>query len=157
MPRKTPKISLAYLEISSYTGISIGATHFYGKLIFYNGDKREDHELRRELSASEARLLNKIDDFASYRPGQSTERFDSREDVIAQAVTEYKTIFPTATALICGSSSTLDPQRVLDGPAELMKKLNSLHRQAERIDYWERNPSKMQEICDKWDLLIGKP
>ena len=49
---------LIYLQLSTWQGISIGAEHWYGKLV--DGDTGNSVELERKLTAHEARTMNNI-------------------------------------------------------------------------------------------------
>ena len=85
------------VEVQSYdmavmAGFSV---HFYGKVWRYNESNEdfvsEREELWHELTASEALELNRIDRdimIGSFRwkPGMSSNRFESREDVVETGV-----------------------------------------------------------------------
>jgi len=68
------------LEISSWAGISFGATHHYGELVGYVGEKYTSHEVKHKMSAEFAVELSKKDGWSHYREGMETNRFNNREE-----------------------------------------------------------------------------
>ena len=149
-------MKIVYLVISSWTGISIEAEHFYGKLIFR--DKYEtiqEIELKRKLSLKEAKLLDKKDDCHTWQILRETERFNSTNDIQKLAIKTYKKLFPSAEILIEGRSSVAEPQPILAGNLKLKKEINKLNKRANEIGRWD-NKKEMQKIWTKWNNLMGK-
>jgi hypothetical protein len=79
---------LAYLDITSWVGISIGAEHFYGNLIM--GDNKI--ELMREITIHEAVALDKKDGgwgtrVSAWKNGdKTTNRFNNRKSIAKVAI-----------------------------------------------------------------------
>jgi hypothetical protein len=150
--KKAPVVNL---EIESFVYIgSIGASHYWGTLRF--GDQR--HKLERILTQAQADVTNKKDRMCSHldswKAGDVTHRMDSEEEVVQYAKEKWKELFPDAVALLRGSHCVADPQEMIDGPPELMKKANKLWKQGEKNDGWEGDQKKMQKICDAWEALF---
>lgn len=140
------KLKVVYLEISSWRGISIGASHWYGKLVC-NG---EHIELRRKLSAKDAAEMNrKWSSGNIFRRGSMCKSFDSEQDIIKLAVTTFKKHFKGASVLVLGHSCTADPQKVLIGPREFKSKVNAWYRRTERIGGYDGGHyQEMSKISD---------
>jgi len=111
--RKKPII--VHLDVYSFEGISIGATHYYGKLIC----KDERIELKRKLNK------RNISDFKkeNYLLGHTTNRFNSEKHIINAAKKIWKKLFPSADVLLLGSSSIVDPQKCLAGNPIIKRKI----------------------------------
>ncbi len=112
-----------WLKITSWRGISFGAIHYYGELqIDVEYPENGSFELRRTLTASQAARMNKMDrelrpgdKYAGrWRAGETTDGFDTREDVIKQARKVWKKMFPRHRRLVLGDSVYDKPEAVLD-------------------------------------------
>ena len=111
MGKNADEITLAILNITSWSGIDSNATHIYGTLILcqYNNvtiDNVEDYNVRflgqnielfRPMDEELARLLDKKDGgstfyrrFMSNTEYNRTNRFDTFEQVITAATEKYK-------------------------------------------------------------------
>lgn len=157
---------VCYLEITSLAGMSLGATHYYGKLIC--GDERI--ELERVLTSKSAAELSIKDDphdeykhLFHWRAGQKTTRFDTKESIkrIAKRVMHER--FPCATILLVGNSAHIEPMQVLVGPDELKSEAKRLLREYNKIGwvqkgyfFYSRNEKKMDKISDEWEKLIAR-
>lgn len=145
------------LEVSSWVGISIGASHCYGHLKGYNGGEFRCHEISRKLSDQEAKILNEIDRHESYEEGSETERFNDEQSVINEAVKIWRDFFPNAKILVNGQFAILEPKTILDGDinAKHISKLNKITKMYEKIP---ENEWKLQdELYDKWaTILLGE-
>ena len=103
-PRDTLK-----LKITSFRGISIGATHYYGDLalpfisIFITGTNRSimgagvpnlprEIELQRILTEEE--ISNNPDRYLGYSTGEAVKAFNSIDDIISRAKFVKNTYFP---------------------------------------------------------------
>ena len=152
---------IAFLEITSWQGVSIGAEHYYGKIITHNPYSHV--ELKRKLTAKQAAKLSKKDKW-DYRPGAETDRFDTKEQIIKIAVAQYKSIMPSARMLVLGSSSSVEPKQVLDANKSIMEKCNKIYAEFEKIPwinrggFWYRNlgdEEKIEELTTKWKKIIS--
>lgn len=125
---------VVHLEVSSYIGISLGATHFYGKLVREDGQGQlETVYLMRKLTARDATEMNKSDPDRTWRAGQSYDGYNTTQDIIDQALAEYKQYFPGATVLLLGKYVFYTPKIVLDGPESLKKEAAYLVESVERL------------------------
>ena len=154
---KQPK--MAYLVISSWIGVGIGAEHFYGKITFRSTSRVDtrEKELKRKLSLNEAKALDKKDGCHTWRVLRETERFNSSDDIRKLAIKTYKKLFPLAEFLIEGRSSIAEPQPIIAGDdKKLMREVNRLNKMADDVGRWDNN-EEMQKIWDEWNVLLGKP
>ena len=145
-------MSAIYLRITSWSGISIGAIHYYGELKARNPYRAI--ELKRTLTAASARRLTKQHgkDF-QYRAGYETIGFETEQEIIDLAIKTYKTHFPEATVLILGDPVYAEPQKIIDGPKSAIKKADKLRAKYEECGE-ERNWRMSDSICDEWDKLL---
>ena len=141
-------MKIAYLEISNWTGLSLGAVHYYGKLVC-DGQRIQ---LKKELSRAEALFLSR--DW-HWEKGDTTERFCMKGELKDLAIRTWRDHFPDAIMLIEGRAWLVEPQHVLDGPAEIKRRINALAAEAEKVDYWDDEVA-MQRICDEWDAIMGR-
>jgi hypothetical protein len=153
---------VAHLRIETFRGTSLGATHFYGHLCYYDskGEYHQD-ELKHRINSKEATYLTQRDrayGFSSLKwtRGDTSECFSNKEQVIAGAIDRFKTSFVPHgyKLLLLGFSG--DPTGVLFSvDSDLQEKLMDLNRQAEAIGRWEGDEKLMAKICQKWDKLIN--
>jgi len=95
-----------------------------------------------------------LDEYSGrYRAGDQSERFFSRDEVIAAARAMWKTEFPDSKILVLGSRHC-DPMRLLEGPSPFRDNANALFEEAEAVGFWEGDEKKMKEICSRWDKLL---
>lgn len=157
------KNDIVCLEISSWRGISIGAMHYYGKIVGYKDNEYHHATLTRKLSAYVAAEMNRHHrkefpyehDPYRYRAGQTTECFDTRQQIISLAKRCWLTHFPKAHVLMLGSFSVANPQQILIAPADFKKKVNDLWREDERIGGYEGNPKRSEEIYREYQAYIN--
>jgi hypothetical protein len=143
-----------FIEITSWQGISLGATHYYGKLKGYDDNNEVLFiDIEKPLGEKEAKKLSKKDDF-TYREGTLTARFDSKQEVIDIAIEKWKTYFPNAEFLIQGEWAIADPQNCLIAPNGLKEKINKLYLESEEIGGYEKSPKRMDEIFREYQNLI---
>ncbi len=147
----------AWLEITSYIGVSYGARHYYGELRY--GDERV--QLKHRMSAADAARLNKAHGWKGYRAGGLSEHFDSKDQVIALAVETYKTHFPGAILLVQGNKAYAEPQPCLAGEPVLMEKINGLAAELKveegKNGNGQHESRRMREICDEyWALACSE-
>lgn len=144
---------IVYAHIKTYQGLSLGASHWFGKL---KTDGCETIELTRVITAQEAETLNKKSKGETYDAGEMTNKWSSRVSVRVEAIRVYGQSFPLAVLLIEGRIACRDPQHVLIGPPGVQEKLNALVEQAQMIGFWDytRHENTMQRIADEWDAII---
>ena len=145
------------LEISSWRGISLGGTHYYGVLVGYIGDEYVREEIEKPMTEEEAKKLRKKDDFKYYVAGSITDRFDTKQEIREIALAKWQTIFPNAKALLEGQSADAEPMKVLwvKNP-EYMDELNEIWEVNEQIPHIRVNYKKIDELCDEFNALLEK-
>ena len=142
------------LEITSWQGMSLGATHYYGKLKGY--DERGDAlfvDIEKPLTEKESKRLSEKDD-CTYRAGTLTSRFDSKQEIIDIAMDKWKTYFPAAEFLLQGQWACADPQNCLIAPDGLKEKINKLYLESKEIGGYEKSPKRTEEIFKEYQNLI---
>lgn len=145
-------MDITYLEITTWAGFVPGAMHYYGAL------HREDvhKDVKRQITAAEAEAWNARDYGAGYCEGDRTTRWDSKEELIAEAIRTWKERIGGDVLLQTGEGY-LDPCPVLDGPGPLVKAANKLYARAKLIGFWDRgHEAIMKQICARWDRLFGR-
>ena len=139
---------ICYLEITTWVGLSPGATHSYGKL---RCDK-DSVSLKRRVSKEEnSRLKDR------FLHTKTTEAFNSEKSLIAKARRVWKKHFPNATHLCLGNSSYIEPHKTLVGPHK--KHLNRMYRMAEKAGFYnnQKNNDAIDKLGDLWYELILIP
>lgn len=139
------------------------AVHYYGRLHFYAGrNKYHNVEVKRKLSAKEARALTKLDQGnydwmkSTHKAGDLTDRFDSIEDLRGFAVRHYKTLVPGAEVLIVGSWGVCDPQECLDGPDDLKLSINNHFMLFERCGGHDGDAKEADFLYKSFQKLLTK-
>ena len=142
-------MKVAYLNISTWEGISVGACHFYGSLSC--GKKTIDIE--RVLTKSTASRLNqkRAKDLLPYEKGSETALFLSSASVRRRAIATFREHFPKANILVEGRRSVVEPQPVLVGPESLKEQVNAWCKRKHDLDCSE---DEWDEICDVWELIF---
>lgn len=113
---------IVHLEIRSFRGISIGATHYYGELKGHVDGHYKSVDLEYAMTAQQAKALTKKDfeergyQRMRYSPGDMYAGFDTMDDVRAEAIRQYKTHFPKAEMLVEGHAAYYERKPVLDPP-----------------------------------------
>lgn len=120
------------LSITTWVGYSLGASHYYGDMLPM-WMLRGSVNLSRKLSAKAAQHMNKTDEVHRrntgfrWRPGMETQRFDSEDGVIAEALRTWRELFPDADVLLLDKEGVTSTSRVLDTrDPELMQELRTL-------------------------------
>ncbi len=157
---------VVYLDITSFSGVSIGAEHYYGKLVC-SGDEYKTIELEKKLTSRQAKELNKKDGYGSvFRADSLTGRFDTEQEIISLAIVEYKKHFPEAKILLLGDSASAEAKKVLDAPSkELQEKCNALFNEQKKIGWinrggffyrTEEGEEKAWDLYKQWNRLISE-
>lgn len=145
--------NVAYVNISSYSGISIGATHYYGKLEY--NDQFE--ELNYEMTKDQAQKFCAKDpsDLFTYREGETTTRFDTRDSVIAVALGRIKE-YPDIEILLEGGKQSASVQEVVWAKDKVvMDKINKLYEEADALDYYSgKDDARMEDIDDTFSAIM---
>ena len=148
-----------YLTVSSWVGVSIGATHTYGRLTCES--HKDEVDVQRPITAAEAREQNKRDRAMYGTPsnfwkkGTPTNGFANEQAVVEKALSCWKEHFPGGGVLIKGHRGVLDPMPVLDGPSEFVRRANDIVARCEAIDYWDGGRDKdMRALSKEWEALL---
>lgn len=147
--------SLWELKISSYRGISIGAEHWYPVLNARTVPRREI-EVLRELSAEDIDILNKKDRVDHWKIGDTTNRFDTREDAKQAALTIWDAVHAPGDALVMEGYG--NPSEVLRGPTGFRQEGNALWKKYKALHDDEGNDlasfpyGAWDRLSEKWGI-----
>jgi hypothetical protein len=150
---RKPRYKAAYLEVRTYKGtICWWAKHFYGKL---RCEGYEPVDLEHELSAAQARRMTKEDEGYTYEKGDISSRYETKDELIQQAVSELHDHFPDAEILIYGGFHRHEPQPILVGPPDLIDEVQRLYDRAVELG-WEDggHEGQVNEIIRQWKDLM---
>jgi hypothetical protein len=144
------------LVISSFCGISIGAEHYYAKLVDYNNCS-ESFELKRKITeVKEARWLSKKVGYkGAYKVGFVIECFATEDAVKKEARKQYKKFFPNAKVIILGRTGIAQPQPIFLGPRNFKKVVNDLYKRFDDIGQFSdpENDELAEKICAEWEKI----
>jgi len=149
---------LIHLQIDNWTGMSLGASHYYGKLYYPEWyDNGGPIEVYCTLTRDQAADLNRIDRADVWEAGDTTIRWKTRTALIAAALKICDERWPGAIVLE-GSSSQLGPQKVIRAPNAISSKLSELYKRADELGYYNRrrNWAEMDDISEQWDKLLER-
>lgn len=154
---------VVFLEISSWVGISIGAVHAYGKLVWHDGAELKHLELEHPMSAKEAAYYNKEMAARGYnscrkKPGDPSTDFSDDAAVIRAAKATVRRLWLDGrTWLILGSCGTMSAQPVLVWPSHLRAQAGRSTKLAEewkRIGGYEGNDRRAGQIDKEWQRIF---
>lgn len=97
-----------FLRITTWTGCTPLASHFYGSLHDANGNpvrvSRHGHEFTKRLGKVVAQRLNERDGVSIWRWNSRTTRFESRDELLQVACDWFYKHAPEGTVLLVGSA-----------------------------------------------------
>lgn len=156
---------IGHLDVTTWQGISIGATHWYCDLtVEENNKKVEDIELKRPIGAAEAAALNKEDKanglLGSYhKRGNMTTGFMTKEAAIKAGVdyfkSKYKGILFDSGYASCSAwkKAIIFPEAV----SLLVKEMNDLADKFQALNGYEGNNQKLvTKLDNQWYKLYLK-
>lgn len=161
-----------YIKRSSWIGIGVGASHYYGELVeVLPNRERNTVKLFDVITQSQATKLNqKIryvfkdnPDLADvYHKGDEHDGFNSIDDLINKAKEVWKDRFPNAVVLLDGDPSNLEPKIIIDTTldeqdnAVVHQKSKELYDKCEAISWWDykKNDDLMEAYTDEFDNLL---
>lgn len=128
----------AFLEISTWVGIDIDASHYNGHLIFIKDGKRTRVAMEKVLTEEDCLFLNKKykgDKFyCEYKPGDERSEFFSQKsleeftrDFVLKNNLKFEVIF-------WGSSQYCAPEGLVTAPQSLMDKANTIYRRIKDLE-----------------------
>lgn len=142
------------LEITSWQGMSFGATHYYGALVGYNDGNYLKCDIKKIMSKEDAKELSEKDDW-KYKAGNTTTRFNSEDEIRTIALKTWKTLFPKCNALLEGRFACAEPQKCLwIKNSKYINKLNELWKENESISNISKNWEKIDALCDAFNKLL---
>lgn len=153
---------IVWLSISSWVGISIGAIHVYGKLIWKDTEHR-DLDLDHPMSGKDAAYYNKQMQARGYhslkrKPGDASKDFDTRESVVVSAKKKAHELWRGDCLMILGDGGSASAHPVLMWPtrfAAQAARANALADEWTKINGYEgAHADRADEIDAEWYALI---
>ncbi len=149
---------VVYLNIMAWA-FAIGGEHFTGSLKCADDSISTVEYL---LSRSQALSLNKKDaiSLTRYKPGEKCYRFFSKKDLIKIAIKVALDKWKNIRLIIEGQTGVIQPQLTIWCiDIKQKKEMNVLFEKTEMLykkhkDPWTICESRMQKICDKWELKL---
>lgn len=126
---------IANLTITTWQGISAGAEHYYGIIEFWDIDKTlKSIEVWHYISEEEAKNLREKDQLqVGYSSGDKSTRFETEEEVIKRAISQFRGISKkyNLSCLSIGSISHVEPKKIIysRGFNKDIKRVNNLYYQ----------------------------
>ena len=158
---------IAYLDISSYRGVSIGARHYYGKIVYL--DKNQFlvfHELKRKITDAEVAQMNNEAVangflYIKHKKSELTNGFLSREELIKTGIEYFRKNYDGF--LIKGSVGSCDPWSFcLSCPnkyASLVHKMNFISIEFQKIngfDSTKDNETLAHTLDKEWGSIFSQ-
>lgn len=146
---------IGFLELSNWTGISVGAVHWYAKLII--NEPYESIEIKRPLSDREVKELNVAEEYVSHFKGDLTHKFDTEQEAFDCGVKTFKDKY--TGVLFRGDSACRSPWiKIVVYPTEFSVLVDRMNEIADRfiaLNGYEGNRQKVVERLDhKWGKLF---
>lgn len=159
------KPKIAFAEITTWQGISIGADHYYLKIRWH--DKKDGYqceEIDDILTAEHAKILNQrernkaVDYRFKYKAGEKIRGFWKKELAESAAISWVEKNIPDYTIILTGSSSaTASVSRCIKHPdTKKMNRINALYKKANDIGFYDNpcNDKKMEKIDKEFNSLL---
>lgn len=151
---------IVYLELRSYSFVVSWAQHYYAKLFCEEQDKTVN--LSKKLSRSDAEKFNKEEGRwtgaeYTWKPGQTTERFNDKEEATQKAIEEWQQHFPDARVLLRGNHCYSQPQQVIAGlTPEQRVELNTIFLKCDELEWFDikENIPQVERLSDTWKDLL---
>jgi len=161
----TARPKVAFAEITTWKGISIGADHYYLKIVWHDNNwTYHSEEVDDILTAEHAKILNRrerskaVDYRFKYKAGDKIRGFWTKELAEQAAIAWVEKNIPEYETILTGSSSaTASVSRCIKHPnAKVMSKVNALYMKAERMGFYDdpKNDSTMEKIDKEFNRLI---
>jgi len=143
-----------HVEISSWRGTSVGAMHYYAKL---GGPEYGDfYEVEYEVTPADTDLFLKWDSSFVEKPGWFSRRFWHEHEAIDATTVAWATVKGDGDILLLGRGAVADPQKILSGPADLVREANALFDDFELNGRWDGGrDGVVAQLCDLWDELLA--
>lgn len=111
------------LELSSFRGISFGATHSYARLDAggagpTGGNDFDDFRIERILTAADAEALTANDPTYTWHEGDTIKGFDTEDEARAAALVVWRALAEDGDAVVLHKVHTGEDV-MLDGPADV--------------------------------------
>lgn len=143
-----------YAKISSWVGLSIGATHMYCNLCWEDEKGYHKIELHRNLTQEDADILNKKDKVDFYKLNDTTNRFDSEEQIYETIIDYVKHSNVPFKLIVKGDNFYAEVQEAIWGPEKIVKKINKLYKEYEKYQYLDNYTPEMDKINNEFDKIL---
>lgn len=125
-----------YLTLSTWAELVPFASHYYGRITY-----KEDG-VRKEVDVGE---------------GGKSLRYANKKNLMRAAKRWFQKNTDAGSFMTLGSSSMLDPQKIIAGPEELTKTANRIWQDFEKLNGWDAPKDKwheVQNLCNQWDQVL---
>jgi len=159
------KSTIAFLDATSWVGMSIGAVHWYGSLSGNKNGYDFTYQLKvdvnRILTTSSAKRENKMSErfHFNYKKGDEAGGWFDKEALYDKTIEIYKNYYPNAKLLL-RDDTELNPSQVLDCISQ--KDMNAMNKIYERFKNgytpsgnWI-DDNYMEECYKDWKPFIKK-
>lgn len=145
---------MAVLRVTTWAGYDAMASHYYGKLSFYDGDEYQSVELERKATEEDKKKHLEETGWELHEDTPMI-KFDSYVELREAAIKEYKGLFPEAEILLEGGGYA-QPEEILDAPTkELCEVGNRIYNDCEASGGWDVNEALMDKLVEEWEILFG--
>jgi hypothetical protein len=144
------KVEITYLEIGCWKGF--GGEHYWGQ-VKYKDHTIKGWDVEHPLSAKEAKYLNKKDEtsgFSRHKPGEMSERFETREELVAFTAKEVKKRHPESV-LVVGSVCSASPHEIVMAPERFKSRVKVMNKMWVKFEslYGDRTVPSDEKLADK--------
>lgn len=164
-------MKILHLKITTWAGISIGATHYYGDILFPYEEHKDSHRLRFILAKRDVILLNKKERMyastfrTTYVVGEESERFDTKEEIEKTGIKYYEENLKKKYAiLVLGDTGVIEPKKIIVHnckSSRQLKLIESINEIAKQYDYEDacdtvHNSALFKKWAPLWKQLTGE-
>lgn len=148
--------NVAHLNISSWVGISIGASHCYGNL-HYNGEQIKINRILTQTNIDKLNGYDRNNVYGCYEVGDECGRFDTRQEIIDLAIKIIKKDYPQVDLLLARDGASVSVNEVYWGKdKKLIDRINELYEEADELEYYSgKDDVRMEELDDEFQELVG--
>jgi len=142
------------LELLSWDG-TIGGEHYYATLHFHEKNKYHRVDLLNVVTTKMADYLNaKEGCWGGWQKGDETKKFNTVNQAVKAAVNKCKEMGVEFDLILRGTGSIMGVRKALYGDKEIVKKLNKLYKEAEKINWRDKEMEALDEEFMK--IIEGK-
>jgi len=144
---------IGFLELSNWTGISVGAVHWYARLII--DQPYENIEILHPLSEKEIRKLNIEEGYTSHTKGDLTHKFDTEAEALAFGKQTFKSKY--TGVLFRGDAACRSPWiKAIVYPTAFSSLIERMNKIADKFIALNGYEGSHQTVVERLDHKWGK-